>query len=74
MLQSLCAAAGGGGDGRLTVPIALTRQHLADMVGARVETVIRIMSRWQKEGLVGSDEHGLWVRDRATLEALVRTD
>ena len=27
-----------------------------DMVGARVETVIRLMSRWQKEGLVGSDE------------------
>lgn len=78
VLQSLCAAAGsvadGPAEGRLTVPIALTRQHLADMVGARVETVIRIMSRWQREGLVGSDEHGLWVRDRATLEALARVD
>ena len=44
------------------------------MVGARVETVIRIMSRWQKEGLIGTDEHGLWVRDRATLEALVHAE
>jgi len=44
------------------------------MVGARVETVIRIMSRWQKEGLIGSDERGLWVRDRATLEALVHSE
>lgn len=73
VLQSLCAASAGG-EGRLCIPIPLTRQHLADMVGARVETVIRIMSRWQKEGLVGSDERGLWVRDRVALETLVRSE
>jgi CRP/FNR family transcriptional regulator, cyclic AMP receptor protein len=71
VLQTLCAAAGKT-DGPLYVTVLLTRQDLADMVGARVETVIRIMSRWQKEGLVGTDERGLWVRDCAALDALVR--
>jgi hypothetical protein len=32
------------------------------------------MSRWQKDGLVGQDEGGLWVRDRATLEVLARSE
>jgi len=72
VLQAFCAT--GKNDGPLHVPVPLTRQDLADMVGARVETVIRIMSRWQKDGLIGSDETGMWVRDRATLEALVHTE
>jgi len=73
VLQSLCSA-GGKADGPLYVPVPLTRQDFADMVGARVETVIRIMSRWQKEGLIGSDERGLWVRDRATVDALAHSE
>lgn len=72
VLQTFCAAI--KGDGPLYIPVPLTRQDFADMVGARVETVIRIMSRWQKEGLIGSDERGLWVRDQATLEALVHSE
>jgi CRP/FNR family transcriptional regulator, cyclic AMP receptor protein len=72
VLQTLCAAAGKTGE-PVYVTALLTRQDFADMVGARVETVIRIMSRWQKEGLVGTDERGFWVRDRAALDALVRS-
>lgn len=73
VLQGFCAACRNT-DGPLVVPVPLTRQDLADMVGARVETVIRIMSRWQKEGLVGTDDRGLWVRDRRTLESLARAE
>ena len=57
VLQTFCATS--KGDGPLYIPVPLTRQDFADMVGARVETVIRIMSRWQKEGLIGTDD--LWV-------------
>jgi CRP-like cAMP-binding protein len=73
VLQTFCAAASKG-EGALYVPVPLTRQDFADMVGARVETVIRIMSRWQKDGLIGHDERGLWVRDRATLDALASAE
>ena len=72
VLLAFCASS--KSDGPLYAPVPLTRQDLADMVGARVETVIRIMSRWQKEGLIGQDERGLWVRDRATLEALAHAE
>jgi CRP/FNR family transcriptional regulator len=35
-----------------TLPFHLTRQGLADMAGTTVETTIRIVSRWIKDGLV----------------------
>jgi CRP-like cAMP-binding protein len=73
VLQGFCAKCTNT-EGRLVVPVPLTRQDLADMVGARAETVIRIMSRWQKEGLVGHDERGLWVRDRRTIDALAHSE
>jgi CRP/FNR family transcriptional regulator len=41
----------------LTLPFHLTRQSLADMTGTTVETAIRIVSRWIKDGLV-RDEGG----------------
>lgn len=37
---------------RVTLPFQLTRQNLADMTGTTVETTIRVLSRWQREGLV----------------------
>ncbi len=73
VLQGFCANLTNT-EGQLVVPVPLTRQDLADMVGARVETVIRAMSRWQKEGLVGHDERGIWIRDRRTLDALAHTE
>ena len=32
------------------IPLALSRQELADMIGTTIETSIRIMSRWGKDG------------------------
>jgi CRP/FNR family transcriptional regulator len=45
------------------LPYHLTRQNLADMAGTTVETTIRIVSRWIKEGLV-SEEVGRLVLKR----------
>lgn len=36
----------------LTLPFRVTRQTLADMTGTTVETTIRVVSRWLKDGLV----------------------
>jgi CRP/FNR family transcriptional regulator len=52
------------------VPLALTRQELADMTGTTIETCIRIMSRWSKEGVVRTEKDGFVVLDRETLEAI----
>ncbi len=54
----------------LLIPVHLSRNEVASLVCARIETVIRIMSRWQKEQLVLSVSEGFLVPDAATLHAL----
>ena len=57
-------------DGGRFVPLALTRQELADLAGTTPETCIRVMSRWGKDGVVTTERDGFLVRDRAALERL----
>jgi CRP/FNR family transcriptional regulator len=49
----------------------LSRQELADLTGTTIETCIRIMSRWSKEGVVTTEREGFVVSDPAALERLV---
>jgi CRP-like cAMP-binding protein len=51
------------------IPLALSRQELADMTGTTIETGIRIMSRWGKEEIVRTEKDGFVILDRALLEA-----
>jgi CRP-like cAMP-binding protein len=53
------------------IPMPLSRQELADLTGTTIETCIRIMSRWGKEGVVTTEREGFLVNDAATLERLV---
>lgn len=50
------------------VPLALSRQELADMTGTTIETCIRIMSRWGKQGVLLTEKDGFLLKDRPTLE------
>lgn len=52
------------------IPLALSRQELADMIGTTIETSIRIMSRWGKQDLVRTQQDGFLVVDRPALEAI----
>jgi CRP/FNR family transcriptional regulator, nitrogen oxide reductase regulator len=52
----------------IEIPMALSRQDLADLTGTTIETCIRIMSRWSKEGLVRTDRSGFVLLDRTVLE------
>ena len=54
------------------VPIALSRQELADLTGTTIETCIRLMSRWGKEGVVETERDGFLLANRAALEDLIR--
>src|SRR5262245_25328529 len=54
------------------IPLVLSRQELADMIGTTIETSIRIMSRWGKDDVVHTEKDGFVVIDRAALEALSR--
>jgi CRP-like cAMP-binding protein len=57
-------------DGGRFVPMSLSRQELADLTGTTIETCIRIMSRWGKEGIVSTERDGFLVKDGAALERL----
>jgi CRP/FNR family transcriptional regulator len=66
-LLRLAEREGARGPHGLTLPFHLTRQSLADMTGTTVETTIRVVSRWLKDGLVREDGNHLVL---AEVEAL----
>lgn len=60
-----------GLDGTTFVPLALSRAQYATYVDARVETVIRVCSAWQKAGLVTSAKDGFTVHSLDGLRAVL---
>jgi CRP-like cAMP-binding protein len=65
-----------GTRGRHGVVLAahLTRQTLADMSGTTVETAIRIMSRWHRDGLIRDDGGRLVLTDVDALRPLADSE
>jgi CRP/FNR family transcriptional regulator len=53
------------------VPLPLGRQEIADLAGTTVETAIRIMSRWGKEGIVLTEGDGFVIPDLERLRSLL---
>ena len=54
----------------IVVPLTLTRQELADLVGTTIETSIRTMSKWHKDEILLTEPDGFRLMDRAALESL----
>jgi CRP/FNR family transcriptional regulator len=52
------------------IPLPLSRQDLADLTGTTLETSIRVMSRWGKEGVVRTAPDGFRIGDRELLDRL----
>ncbi|MEO7921949.1 MAG: Crp/Fnr family transcriptional regulator [Thermoanaerobaculia bacterium] len=49
------------------IPFTLSRQEIADLTATTIETAIRVMSRWGKEGLVATHPRGFSIPDVAAL-------
>jgi len=62
-LLDLVASSGNVEGARAVIHLPLTRQEIADLAGTTVETAIRIMSRWGKEGLVLTEGDGFVIPD-----------
>lgn len=61
----------GRADGEDTfVPLRLSRQELADFTGTTIESSIRIMSRWGKDGIVETVKDGFVIRDSDALRRI----
>lgn len=70
LFLKLADKAGQPGPHGTFIPMALSRQDLADLTGTTLETSIRVMSRWSKDGTVRTEKEGFVLVDRAELERL----
>lgn len=52
------------------IDLPLSRRDIAELINTRVETAIRIMSRWNKEGPVHTEKTGFLVVDASKLDAI----
>ncbi len=71
LFLTLAERMGRKNDQGLSLGLALSRQELADLLGVTLETTIRLMSRWQKEGLVLTGDDGFIIPNAEALRALV---
>jgi CRP/FNR family transcriptional regulator, nitrogen oxide reductase regulator len=61
-----------GGEEETILPIPLTRQEIADSLGASVESVIRVMSEWSQEGLIRTSERHIEIIRMDKIIELIR--
>ena len=52
------------------IPLTLSRQEIADLIGTTLETAIRLMSRWQKEDVLSKEKNGFLMLQPRALQAL----
>lgn len=71
LLFRLADKIGVPGEGGTRLGLHLTRQDIADMAGCTLETAIRILSRWQKEGLIKTEEGVITILNRQELGRLL---
>ncbi len=66
LFLTLAARMGHETKGGIVIPIRLSRQEIADMVGTTVESTIRVLSRWGREKVLvtGQDRFLIPSRDR----------
>jgi CRP/FNR family transcriptional regulator len=51
----------------IEIPIELSRQEIASMVGTTIESAIRVMSRWNQDGVLLTQDHHFVIPDRERL-------
>lgn len=54
------------------IPVPLSRGDLAAFIGARVETTIRCIRRWERAGVLTTTSGGIVLRELAVIRAAVR--
>ena len=74
LLFKLADKTGVPGDGGTRLGLQLTRQDIADMVGCTLETAIRVLSRWQREGLIKTQEGVITILSRQELGRLLEPE
>lgn len=56
---------------KITINAPITRQDIAEMAGTTVETAIRIISKWKKDGILDTERGKIEIYDIDFLEEIV---
>ncbi len=59
-------------DGTCSIPVVLSRRELAELVSTSLETAIRVMTRWERQGVLETTSEGFTITDRAALVRATR--
>jgi CRP-like cAMP-binding protein len=71
VLLILAASYGVREQDRVQLAVPLTRQDVAEMAGTTVETAIRTFSRWQKAGILETEQQRITILKEDQLESVV---
>ncbi len=71
LLLELAEKTGEKKNGKIVIRLPLTRQDIAEMTGTTVETTIRIMSRWKKQGIINTERGYIEILKKEELEKLL---
>jgi CRP-like cAMP-binding protein len=55
------------------IAVPLTRQDISEMAGTTVETTIRVMSRWQKDRVISTNNKHIAIIDPHSLAEAVQS-
>lgn len=72
LFLKLATAMGRPSNDGVQVALALSRQELASLTGTTLETCIRVMSRWNRDGPVRTENDGFTIVDPRALEELTQ--
>ncbi len=71
LLLELAKKIGKEENGKIVINAPITRQDIAEMTGTTVETAIRIISKWKKEGRLNTQRGRIEILDLDFFESLV---
>jgi CRP/FNR family transcriptional regulator len=74
VIVRLCENHGTETDDGILINIRLTRQDIADIVGSTVETTIRTISKFQKQGLLATVSGRLLVKNLDAFTGMMKSD
>jgi CRP-like cAMP-binding protein len=57
----------------LELKVPLTRQDIGEMAGTTVETTIRVLSKWQKDGLITTQRQLITIQNEERVEDILRS-
>lgn len=70
-LLDLAGRIGRRTDSGIEIVIKLTRKHISEMIGCAQESVIRILSSWEKKGWIETDRKYITLRRPEALQGLL---